>query len=224
MARRKKNRSKPQEPHWAPLPRRQLGALETASIVARHLVPLASMWFFGGSALQFLLLSVFNLAFTVACIGTVGVAVSLRPIGWMDAVAGVVTLVLIGCVLTLLLTALFGWVIVVVASDKPQRFFDAMLAWSALAIVVCAAPELYRQYQSDRSTNLSETQRKQRDQPIVFAHVLSAGLIFLMSGHLLAMGRFGLIAMTLLTTALFLFRDLRPDLVRELARPNHRPP
>jgi hypothetical protein len=53
-------------PYWSPLPRPRHTRAEQASILARHLVPLACLCVFGGSVLQFLLLSVFNIAFTIA--------------------------------------------------------------------------------------------------------------------------------------------------------------
>ena len=54
------------QPYWAPTARPSFTRAQQASIVARHLVPLACLALFGGSVLQFLLLSVFNIAFTVA--------------------------------------------------------------------------------------------------------------------------------------------------------------
>ena len=73
-------------------------------------------------------------------------------------------------------------------------------------------------------SGLKDTLRKQRDQPVVLGHVFSAGLIFIMSGWLLNMGAFGVAVMTIAVTALFIFRDLRPDLMRELTRPRNKPP
>ena len=54
--------------------------------------------------------------------------------------------------------------------------------------------------------------------------VFCAGLIFMMSGYIMDLGRYGLMVMVVAVTGLFVFRDLRPDLMRELTRPKNRPP
>src|SRR4249920_3328218 len=68
------------EPYWEPLARKQLRVTQTASIVARHAIPLLGVWLFGGSVENFLLLSVFNIALSISCIAVVGLAVSTRQI------------------------------------------------------------------------------------------------------------------------------------------------
>ncbi len=221
-------KAKKQEPYWASLPRQSLSKAQTIAIVVRNLIPLACILVFDGSALEFLLLSVFSLSLTIACIGVVGVAVSTEieeaDAGMLNAVSAWISLVLIGMFVSLLLTAMFGWVIALFASFTRDGLFTPTLLWSAVAIVVSALPESFRQYRADRRSGLSEELRKQRDQPIVLGHVLSAGLIFIMAGELLNMGTFGVAVMTIAVTALFIFRDLRPDLMRELTRPSNKPP
>ncbi|MGH8107120.1 MAG: hypothetical protein ACREO1_00175 [Arenimonas sp.] len=224
----KKKKVKKEEPYWAPLPRQSLSKAQTIAIVVRNLIPLACILIFGGSALEFLLLSVFNLSLTIACIAVVGVGVSTEvevgDAGMLNAVSAWITLLLIGLFISLLLTGMFGWVIALFASFTKDGVFTRTLIWSAVAIMVSAAFESYRQYRADLRSGLSEELRKQRDQPIVLVHVLSAGLIFIMSGELLNMGKIGLAVMTIAVTALFIFRDLRPDLMRELTRPSNKPP
>ncbi len=224
----KKKKVKKEEPYWAPLPRQSLSKAQTIAIVVRNLIPLACILIFGGSALEFLLLSVFNLSLTIACIAVVGVGVSTEvevgDAGMLNAVSAWITLLLIGLFISLLLTGMFGWVIALFASFTKDGVFTRTLIWSAVAIMVSAAFESYRQYRADLRSGLSEELRKQRDQPIVLVHVLSGGLIFIMSGELLNMGKIGLAVMTIAVTALFIFRDLRPDLMRELTRPSNKPP
>lgn len=222
---------KPQveEPYWEPLPRQHFGAVQTISIIARHLIPLAGVLFFGGSAGQFLVLSVFNIAFTIACIGTLGVAVSTRQeVGpspnLADAIGSWVTLFLVGAIASLVLTVMFGWVIALVASSQSPDLFNRSMGWSLLAILFSAAPGLFQQYQADLRSGMTEQQRKQRDQPNVLVHLVCAGLIFIMSGYADDFGRYGLPTMAIAVTALFIFRDLRPDLMREFTRPKNRPP
>jgi hypothetical protein len=216
------------EPYWEPLARNRLGAAETLSIVARHVVPLLGLWLFGGSVENFLLLSVFNIAFTIASIAVVGLAVSTRQVNGVvsaaDSIGALVTLIVVGAGATLLLTALFGWVIALIASESALGLWNAALGWSVLAIIAAALPQMIRQYRADLAAQLSEEARKQRDQPVVGGQLMCAGLMFVLSGYAAQWGRIGVILMALAITALFIFRDLRPDLMRELTRPKNRPP
>lgn len=221
-------KSAPEEPFWSPLPREHLGAAKTIGIVARGLVPLAGVLFFGWPASQFLLLSVFNIAFTVASIGTVGVAVSMRKEqtsvpGRFAQIQSWASLLVVCLMLTIVLTTLFGWVVAIFASAEQPGLFDASLLWSALVIVAGSAPGLIAQYRADLLSSMTEEQRKQRDQPNLMVLVLCAGLIFVMSGFVGSLGRYGLIAMAMAVTGLLGFRDLRPDLMREWTR-HGRPP
>jgi len=214
------------QPYWAPLARPEFTRSQTASIVARNLVPLACLAIFGGSVLQFLLLSVFNLAFTIAGIGTVGVAVSTRQevksTGLADQVGALVTLALVCIGASLVLSFLFGWVIAVFAADEAHGLWDRTLWLSVLGIVLAALPGMVMQYQDDLRANLSEDERKRRDQPVVGVHLFSALFIFILSAYTLDWGRVGAVLMALGVTALFIFHDLRPDLARALTRPGVR--
>jgi hypothetical protein len=228
VGRQRRARTDPVEPHWEPLARPEFGAVRTASIVAQHLVPLLGLWWLGGSVENFLLLSVFNIAFGIAGLAAVGIAVSTRQEvgdrGTADTVAAFATLLGVCAAITLGLTALFGWVIALVASESPLGLWNAALGWSVLAIVAAALPGLHRQYRADLAARLPEDARKRRDQPVVGGQLLCAGLMFVLSGYAAEWGRAGAIAMAIAVTALFIFRDLRPDLMRELTRPSHRPP
>jgi hypothetical protein len=208
-------------PYWSPLARPSFTRMQKASIVARHLVPLACLAFFGGSVLQFLLLCVFNLAFTIAGMGTVGVAVSTRQevksTGCADQVAALVTLAGVCRVVALMLSALFGWIIALAASWETDGLWNAMLWWGVLGTVLAALPGMVMQYRDDLRAKLSEDARKRRDQPIVGVHLFSAGFIFLLSGFTLGWEGVGATLLALMVTALFIFRDLRPDLARALA-------
>jgi hypothetical protein len=216
------------EPYWEPLARQKFSTAQTVSIVARHVVPLLGLWWYGGSVENFLLLSVFNIAYSIACIAVVGLAVSTRQTvgdqGATDSISALIALLVIGAVITLVLTVMFGWAIALIASESSLGLWNKQLGWSALAIVVVALPDMVRQYQQDMAAKLPEEQRKKRDQPVVGGLLLCAGLIFVLSGYAASWGRFGVICMALLITALFIFRDLRPDLMRELTRPSNRPP
>ena len=210
------------QPYWSPLARPSFSRAQQASIVARHLVPLACLALFGGSLLQFLLLCVFNLAFTIAGIGTVGVAVSTRQevasTGWADQLAALATLAGVCIGAALVLSFLFGWLIALVASFETGGLWNATLWWGVLGTVLAALPGMVMQYRQDLRDKLPEEARKRRDQPVVGVHLFSAGFIFLLSGFTLQWQGYGALLLALLVTALFIFRDLRPDLARSLAR------
>jgi hypothetical protein len=215
--------TKPVEPYWSPLPRQPLSHAQVAAIVARHAVPLGAVLFFGSSALQFCLLAVFGLAVSIAGIGVIGIAVSTRPIrvasNTADVVGSWITLALVGAVGSVVLTALFGWVIGVLGALEVEELWNAMLAWGVAATVAGALPGMWVQYRDDVRAGQSDEDRQRRDQPQVFTHLLCAGLIFILSGYAGEWGRGGAIALALAITALFVFRDLRPDLMRAFARP-----
>jgi len=222
--RRKKSQreAEPAIPSREPPTRPQLSRWQQACIVLRHLVPLALLALFGGSVLQFLLLSVFNIAFTIAAIGTVGVAVSTRQevvsTGWTDQLGALFALAAVCIGVSLVLTMLFGWVIALVASDEARGLWDPALWLGVLGIVASAVPGMVMQYESDLRARLPEEERKRRDRPEVGVQLFSAGFIFLLSGFTLGWERVGAVLLALLVTALFIFRDLRPDLARALAR------
>jgi len=226
----KKRRNKQKEfgdggatPYWSPVARPDFTRAQKASIFARHLVPLAMLAFFGGSVLQFLLLSVFNLAFTIVGIGTVGVLVSTRQevksTGLADQLGALVTAALICAVGSLVLSFLFGWVIAVFAADEAEGLWNRTLWLGVLGTVAAALPGMVMQYQADLEAKLSEDARKRRDQPVVGVHLFSAVFICLLSAWTLNWGFFGAMLMAIGVTALFIFRDLRPDLARSLTGP-----
>lgn len=217
------------EPYWEPLPRRRITPLEMTGIVVRHLIPVAGVLAFGWAAGQFLLLSVFNIAFSVVCIGMIGTAVSTRQAqvvapGWGNQIRTWLTSLVVALLLSLLLTAMFGWVVALLFVSSGHSLYERSVILSALLMVASAAPVAYQQYQTDLRSGLTEQQRKKRDQPNVVVLMLTAGLIFILSGYAADFGRFGLIVMVIAVTGLFILRDLRPDLMRELARPSNMPP
>jgi hypothetical protein len=208
----------------APQPSQPFTRIQTASVIARNAVPLIGVLFFGQPAGTFVLLCVFNLALTIAGIGVVGVAVPQAGnyVGTADRLSGIVSLLLIGVGITIVLTGLFGWAIAVFVAGSEQELFTRSLFWSALSIVLCALPGMWRQYNDDIRSKLDQAQRKRRDQPIVFIHLLSAGLIFAFCPYAFGFGRGGMIVAAIAISAMFTFRDLRPDLMRRLAPPSGR--
>jgi hypothetical protein len=211
------------QPYWSPLEHARMSRWQQASIVARNLVPLACLAWFGGSIMQFMLLTVFNLAFSIAGIATVGVAVSTRQevasTGPADHVVVLLVLALVCAGVSLLLTGLFGWFFAVIASYEDEGLWNASLWWGVLAIVLGALPGMVMQYGEDLRAKLPEDARKRRDQPVVGVHLFCAALIVVLAGWTLDWGHAGAVALAIAVTALFIFRDLRPDLARELTRP-----
>jgi hypothetical protein len=75
------------------------------------------------------------------------------------------------------------------------------------------------QYQADLAAKLPEDVRKRRDQPVIGVHLFSAMFVSLLSAWTLNWGFAGAVLMAIGVTALFIFRDLRPDLARSLTGP-----
>jgi hypothetical protein len=191
-----------------------LTAAQAAGIVIRHLVPVFGVLFLGWSAQQFLLMSMFNIAFSIACIGTISVAVSGHQKGTVsqskaDSVRNWLSLLAGALLVTLILTAALGWWIVLISPRDGPPLLVRSLAWAALSMIISAAPGLLRQYRSDLHSTLTVKQRRERDQANGILLFVCGVLIFMMANTILALTVVG-------ATALFIVRDLRPDLLRRL--------
>jgi cobalamin synthase len=138
----------------------------------------------------------------------------------VDALATLAMLGLVGLVVSLGLTAMFGWGLMMVASDTPGEVYNAMLGWSVFGIVLGTVPTLMKRYRDDRRGGLSEAQRQERDRPQVLLHVLCAGVLFFMWGLFGQFGTGGLVVLALLVTAVFTYRDLRPERLPRLLFPS----
>ncbi|MGH8030046.1 MAG: hypothetical protein ACREO3_08935, partial [Arenimonas sp.] len=197
-----------------PQVRPPLTRAEVVPSVVRNLIPLAGLWLSRGSFENFLLLCVFNEAFAIAGLAVVGIAVSTRETrltsGPADNIAAWALLVLVGIVTTLGLTAMFGWAVALMASAQPLGLWNAELGWSLLAIIAASTFGMHRQYQRDVASKLDEPVRRRRDQPAIGGHLLSALGVMLLGGYSSG-GLAGVIVVALALTALFVFRDLRPD-------------
>ncbi|HET6546694.1 MAG TPA: hypothetical protein VFG55_08120 [Rhodanobacteraceae bacterium] len=201
----------------------RFAAIATGGIVVRNLIPLVSLLWVGASARQFLLLSAFNLALGIVGIGIVGVAVSqaqeptvTRDFG--DSVRAWLNLTATSVVMALLLTFLFSFALVVTAGAASEPVFDAAFGWSALGIAIGALPGVVGRYQADRGAGLDEASRKRRDMPAVGSALGCGALLFVVAGWAVKLGPNGLIAGAVAATALFMLRDLRPDLLRPILR------
>lgn len=217
------------EPYWEPLAREPLSGAQVFASLLRHLIPVVGTIGFGWSASQFGLLSVFNVALSIACIAVVGVGASMlkdNSAGATSAWGRIkpwVSLGIVAVFVTLILTAMFGWVIVVMAPEGAALFGDRRLWLGALGIVATALPRVRSGLLADARSSLSDEQRKQRDQPRVGVLIFIGAIIFMASGYAASwFGSWGLYPLLLLITALFLLDDLRPDLVREITRPANR--
>lgn len=200
-----------------PVPRARI---ETAGIIVRDVIPLAMVVAFGWSIGQFLLISVFDLTFAVTSIAMVGVSVSHREMmnasGPLDAFGSWLAVIGAGALVSLLLTALFGWVVALMAWQDEGHLFDRTLVLSALAIVLASAPAIHRQYRADVASGLAEAVRKRRDEPRIHLLMASMAMILFASFWAAQGGRIGLYVLAVAVTALALLRDLRPDLLRKL--------
>jgi hypothetical protein len=206
----------------APPARTPITRTQFTSILIRHAIPLAGLVVLGGTVENFLVLSVFDLSLAIACIGVIGVAVSTRPIRLAsspaDTIGSWVLLVLVGAGATVGLTVMFGWVVALIAAlSSPDGLWNKALGVSIVSIVGAAMPQLVQQYRSDVASGLSDAQRQQRDRPRIGGNLFCAGMIFVLGGFMAQFGHGGVVAMAFVITALLVFRDLRPDLMREVA-------
>ena len=161
------SKAKVNEPHWEPLPRQSFTPAQTAGIVVRHLVPVAGVFVLDWSAGEFVLLSVFNICFSIVCIGVIGVVVSTRQeIGpspnAADAIGTWLFAMLLALVGSVLLTAMFGWVVALLMVSDGGNLFEFSLLVPALIMVVSAAPALYRQYTTDLVGGMCEGRASSR--------------------------------------------------------------
>jgi hypothetical protein len=223
MGRRRRRQAKEREtapPKWAPVPRPRFGPWQQAGLVLRHGVPLAGALFSPTGAIDFLLLTLYGLGLSLSGLGVVALAISTKPTreraGLADTVASFALMAGIGLAGALVYTALVGWVLALVASFTDDGLWHASLGWGALAMTVGVVPGLVAQYRDDVQSQRSEDERRRRDQPQVFEVMLASGFLFLLSGPIAGLGWGGMVVLALLLTAMLLFRDVRPDLVRKL--------
>jgi hypothetical protein len=218
------------DPWLALTPPRPTRPGEIAGIVLGDVVPVFGILLFGWSAAQYLVLGVFQVAFAAISVGVIGVSVTRRKQDGPFAsplralVFGVQALVgdVIG---SLVLTALFGWVIAVMAHQAEASLFDRSLLYGAAGVVLAAIPDMLRRFRADLHSPLGDAERQQRDQARFGALFLTGIVIFIAAG--VFAGRnigWGLVPLAIAITGLLLFRDLRPDLVHAWARPKDMPP
>jgi len=206
----------------ASAPRPRMDVAGVAPVLVRNFAPLAGVLVFGWSIGPFLLMSVFNVAFAIGCIGAVGVTVSQRqmsaaPVRAFGMLADVLRMLCTATLAAVLFSALFGWVVAILALGENAQVFDRALLWSALATIASCVPGMLARYRHDVALGIDEETRKARDQPVVFGLLSSGGFIFILSGYAAQFGNHGLAALAVLVTALFTFRDLRPDFMRAAA-------
>jgi hypothetical protein len=195
----------------------------------RNFAPLSGVLVFGWSISPFLLVSVFNIGFAIGCIGAEGVTVSQRqmsaaPVRAFGMLADMLRMLCTATLAATVLSALFGWVVAILALGENAQVFDRALLWSVSATIVSFLPGILAQYRHDLALGIDEETRKARDQPAVFGLLSSGGLTFILSGYAARFGNHGLAALAVLVTALFTFRDLRPDLMRAAAPRGRTPP
>ncbi len=210
---------------WTALtPQRPRRPAEIALILVRNAIPWVGIGWFGGSIAQFLLLSVFGFGLTIANIGLAGVSVmNLRGTGGAApgriGVATLLNLLAVTAFIAVLLTALGGWPIFVIAGVDTAVLRQPALWWSALAMQVSAAPGLVAEIRANAQSPYSIGQLKARDQPRVGAAMLGVAASLVLSGWAARLGTFGGTFLMLAFTAFSLLRELRPDWLHRAIRP-----
>lgn len=209
-------------PSWSAIaPVRPVRTGEIAAIVLRHCVPIVGILAFGWSAVQFLLLTVFNFGLTIGNIGLVGVSVeTLRESA--DRRVGVgqwINLLIVTAIIALLLTALGGWPMFVIAHRDENVLAEPALWLSALMMELAAIPVIRADIRAKLASTQSLEEMKLRDQPRVGAAFFGIGASLILSGWAANWGRFGMLALVIVFTAFGLLRELRPDVIHAALRP-----
>ena len=209
---------------WKPMARPQFSAQAIVGIVARHALPVITTLWLHWSLNQFMVLTVFNISLSISSLAGYGALEStIKGAGLGHSTADRIGMWfnLTICLLffTLLFTAIFGWVVFARLPAGVLR--DRSLWLPALSMVMAAMPGIRDQVRADLRAKLGQGERRQRDTPVAVVLLTSGTLILLLSWYL---PRENLVPLMLATTAFFIFRDLRPDLVFALSRPIKRLP
>jgi hypothetical protein len=209
-------------------PPRPVQFARIAGIVLRHAIPIVGMLWFGWSVAQFLLLTVFNYGLTIANVGLVGItAMTLRGDDGKPpekfGIGNLPALLATTAFIALLLTALGGWPIFVLAGVDTGILGEPNLWWSALAMELSAAPALLAEIRDKARSPLSLEQLKARDQPRVGAAFLGIVTSAIFSAWAVKMGAFGVVFAVMAFTVFGLLRELRPDWIHDALRPKRQP-
>ena len=194
---------------------------QVVAVLVRHLPPLVGVFAYGWSVGQFLVCAVFGTTWLIGLVAATGVIVSLRQdkgatptraeqLGDLARIA--VTALIAG----LVLGALFGWIVVVVAMDGDARTFNRSLLIPLAMTMTAGLVSAFAQYRADLAARLDEATRKRRDQPMIFALLASAAIIWFVSAHFAQAGRYAALALAVVLTVLFVVCDLRPDFLRRI--------
>jgi len=191
------------------------------AVLLRHGLPLVGMLAYGWSAGQFLVCAVFNTTWPIGVIAATNIVVSDRLAARSAAdvaprSSDLLRVTAIALAVALVLGMLFGWIVVVAAAQGDAHTFDPSLLISVGMTIASGSVAAFTQYRADLAARLDEATRKQRDQPAIFALLASAAIVFMVSGHLAQLGGFALPVSVCVLTALFIVRDLRPDLLRRI--------
>lgn len=192
---------------------------QVGAVLLRHLPPLAGLLALGWSAGQFLVCAVFNTVWPIGVIAATNVVVSDRQVagatrGEAQQISDLLRLSAIALLVSLVLGALFGWIVVVMAMQGDARTFDRSLGASLAMTVFDGLPAAFSQYRYDLAAGFDEAMRKRRDQPTLFASLASAAILFFVSGQLAQWDRDAMRVLVFLLTALFIVRDLWPGWLR----------
>ena len=200
------------------IPPRPTRAIDIAAILVRNAIPIAGIVAFGWSAVQFLVLIVFNLALSIVNIGMAGVsAMTLRgddgappqKIGFGD----IANFLGVGLFFAAILTALGSWPIFIISGADSDILQRPNFWWSALAMVIASLPAMRAEIAEKVRSPLSMEQLKARDQPRVGIAFFGIAASLIMSGWTAQFGSIGLGLLVAAFTAFALVRELRPDII-----------
>ena len=137
------------------IPPRPMRAIDIAAVIVRNAIPIVGIVAIGWSAVQFLVLTVFNLALSIVNIGLAGVsAMTLRgddseppqKIGFSD----IANFLDVGLFFAAILTALGSWPIFIISGADSDLLMRPNFWWSALAMVIASLPSVRAEIRLER--------------------------------------------------------------------------
>jgi hypothetical protein len=202
--------------------------MQIASIVVYHLVPAVSAISSNAAVARFLLLSLFNVVFSVMSVICANIVVTILQTpahpgaSPMARLGPWVSLTLVTVFASALLAVLFGWVIIVMLPNAAHALGDRQLWLSATLMVAAALPRLITRSAADLRSCASEDTRMARDRPSLLLQVASGFAMLILASYAVNwLGDYWLYPLMAALTGFFIFRDIRPDVILRELFPNY---
>ena len=189
---------------------------DVAAVVTRNAIPIVGMIWFDWPPLQFLVLTVFNLALSIVNIGMAGVTVATLRGDGRNGLPRMnssqwIKLAMAGLFLTLLLTAICAWPLFLISNQDIGILRRGEFWFSALAMIAASVPSIRAEVETNLRSSLSTEELKRRDQPRVGLAFFGIGLGWILSSWSVRFGSLGVVILVAGFTVYSLVRELRPN-------------